>query len=108
MVANGDGSDVRPVTGPLASFGRHAGNIAWSHDGSMVAVIVDVDSKPAIQVFKVDGSSPPVVIHTPLLTDIAYLAFRAGDRELTFRGATPEGGWHVRGRSRRQRVPNDR
>jgi Tol biopolymer transport system component len=87
MVANGDGSDVRPVTEPLKLAGIQ--NIAWSHDGTMVAVISDVDSKPAIQVFRVDGSSPPVVIDTPLLTDIDYLAFRPGDRELTFRGGSP-------------------
>ena len=88
MVANGDGSDIRAVTEPLKLAGVQ--NIAWSHDGTMVAVISDVDSKAAIQVFRVDGSSPPVVLDTPGLTEINYLAFRAGDRELTFRGATPE------------------
>jgi Tol biopolymer transport system component len=90
MVANNDGSDVRPLTGALAHFAIYVGNVAWSHDGTMVAVVSDVDSKPAIQVFRVDGSSPPIIIDTHLLTDIAYLAFRPGDREITFRGASPD------------------
>jgi dipeptidyl aminopeptidase/acylaminoacyl peptidase len=97
MVANDDGSDIRPITGPLANFASSVGNTAWSHDtvwshdGTKVAVIAYIDSKPAIQVFKVDGSSAPVVIDTHGLTDIAYLAFRPGNRELTFRGSAPDG-----------------
>lgn len=91
MVANDDGSDVRPLTGPLANFAFYVGNTAWSHDGTKVAVISDVDSKPAIQVFRVDGSSPTVVMDTHLLTGIDYLAFRPGDREITFRGSSPDG-----------------
>ena len=91
MVANDDGGDVRPLTGPLANFASYVGNAAWSHDGTLVAVISDVDSKPAIQVFTVDGSSPPVVIDTHLLSGIDYLAFRPGNEELTFRGVGPDG-----------------
>ena len=37
MVANADGSDIRPLTGPLAR--RRHRSIAWSHDGSKVAVV---------------------------------------------------------------------
>jgi Tol biopolymer transport system component len=91
MVANADGTDVGPLTGPLTNLAGHVGNVVWSHDGTKVAVISDIDAKPAIQVFRVDGSVPPVVIDTNLLTGIDYLAFRAGDRELTFRGGTPDG-----------------
>ncbi|HEV7603622.1 MAG TPA: hypothetical protein VGO15_01575 [Candidatus Limnocylindrales bacterium] len=92
MVANDDGSDVRPLTGPLLHFAANVGTIAWSHDGTMVAVISDIDSKPAIQVFRVDGSSPPVVLDTNPLTDLAYMAFRPSGREITFRASSADRG----------------
>ncbi len=88
MVANADGSDVRSLTGPLAGFTE----AAWSHDGAKVAVVsAGASSKPGLQVFTVDGSRQPVLVNTHLRTGIAYLSFRPGDRELTFRGEGSDG-----------------
>lgn len=88
MVSNADGTDVRPLTGPLVDFAE----ATWSHDGSMVAVLsADARSKPGLQVFAVDGSRKPVVINTHLRNGIAYVSFRPGDRELTFRGSGSDG-----------------
>jgi Tol biopolymer transport system component len=86
MVANDDGGDVRPLTGALAQFGM----AAWSHDGSTVVVTSELDSGPALQLFKVDGTTQPVVIDVQGMTAL-YAAFRAGDQELTFRGSRPDG-----------------
>ena len=88
MVANADGSGVRPLTGALAGFTE----AAWSHDGSKVAVVsTGARSHPALRVLTVDGSSEPVVIDTHDRTGITYVSFRPGDRELTFRGSNSDG-----------------
>ena len=89
MVANVDGSDVRPLSGAL-SLADTRGGVAWSNDGSRIAVGSTIDGKPAIQVFAVDGSTKPVVIDTKDLTP-AYMAFRPGDTEMTFRGMGADG-----------------
>jgi Tol biopolymer transport system component len=86
MVANDDGSDVRSLTEALARFGM----AGWSHDGSTVVVASDLDSGPALQLFKVDGLSQPVLIDLQGMTAL-YVAFRPGDQELTFRGSRPDG-----------------
>jgi Tol biopolymer transport system component len=85
MVANVDGTNVRDVTGVLSNM--H--DPVWSHDGSHLAVALDVDASPrsTIRVFTVDGSKQPQVIDIGDMAAI-YLAFRPGDRELTFRGVT--------------------
>jgi Tol biopolymer transport system component len=86
MVANDDGSAVRALTGALVNFN----GARWSNGGSKVVVASDVDSKPALQVVSMDGTSAPVVIDTQGMTPM-YVAFRPDDRELTFRGSTPTG-----------------
>jgi Tol biopolymer transport system component len=86
LVANDTGSDVRPLTGALAHFGM----AGWSHDGSTVVVASDVDSGPALQLFRIDRSTTPVVIDLQGMTAL-YAAFRPGDKELTFRGSRPDG-----------------
>jgi Tol biopolymer transport system component len=88
MVANADGSDVRPLTSALAGFTE----AAWSHDGTRVAVVsAGARSKPGLQVFTVDGSNEPVLINTHLRSGIDYLSWRPGDRALTFRGEGSDG-----------------
>jgi Tol biopolymer transport system component len=86
MVAKLDGSDVRPVTGALAGLL----DAKWSSDGSKVVVSSEVDSKPALQLFTVDGSAAPLVIDTAGMTP-EYVAFRQGDREITFRATRADG-----------------
>jgi len=83
MVANVDGSNVRDVTGVLTDM--H--DPVWSHDGTRIAVATDLNGVPPsrIRIFSVDGSTPPRVIDIGD-TEAIYLAFRPGDRELTFRG----------------------
>jgi Tol biopolymer transport system component len=83
MVANVDGSNVRDVTGVLSEM--H--DPVWSHDGSRIAVATDRNAAPpsTIRIFSVDGSTQPRVIDIGN-TEALYLAFRPGDRELTFRG----------------------
>ena len=78
MVANDDGSDIRPLTGAIANFAGFAGNTAWSHDGSRVVVSSGVDSAPVLQVLSLDGSTKPVVIDTEGMA-AAYVAFRPDD-----------------------------
>ena len=51
MVANDDGSDVRALTGALASFN----SARWSNGGTKVVVASNVDSKPALQIVSMDG-----------------------------------------------------
>ena len=60
-------------------------NVAWSGDGSKVAVSSGPAADPVLQVFTVDGSVAPVTIDVHGRT-AEYLAFRPGDRELIFRG----------------------
>jgi len=83
MIANVDGSGVRDVTGVLTDM--H--DPVWSHDGSRIAVAIDRNAAPpsTIRIFSVDGSTQPRVIDIGN-TEATYLAFRPGDRELTFRG----------------------
>jgi len=90
MVANADGSDVRPLTGAVPNFGTFVGNTAWSHDGTMVALSSGVYSAPVLQVFSLDSSTKPVVIDTKGMA-AGYVAFRPNDREITFRGMTSQG-----------------
>ena len=82
MVADIDGSDVRPVSGPLVNVQT----ADWSHDGSRIVVSSDVDSKPGITILTVDGSTAPLRIDTQGMV-ANFVAFRPGDRELTFRGS---------------------
>lgn len=86
MVANVDGTNVRPLTSPVTNLY----DAAWSHDGARIAVSSDIAGTSALQVFTVDGSTQPLVIDTGQLTT-EFLAFRPGDRELTFRGSTGSG-----------------
>jgi dipeptidyl aminopeptidase/acylaminoacyl peptidase len=87
MVANADGSDPRPLTGPLANFDTDAWSRSaeWSHDGSRIAVASDVDGKPAVVVFTIDGSRKPIVVDMRGMRAV-FMSFRPGDRELTFLG----------------------
>ena len=64
MVANADGSDVRPLTGAIAHFG----SAAWSHDGSTVLVADDNAEGPSLKVFTVDETRPPLTIDTEGMT----------------------------------------
>lgn len=84
MVADADGSAIRPLTGALANFqgSTWARTVAWSSDGSRVAVAADVNGMPKIQILTVDRASDPVVINLPGAA--YYLSFRPGDQELTF------------------------
>ena len=82
MVGNSDGTNVRALAPRLTGL-RDA---AWSHDGTRIAVSSDVDGKPTLQLFAVDGSSLPTVIDTGGITSY-YLTFLPGDREIVFRGA---------------------
>lgn len=86
MLADVDGRDARPLSGPLAKFD----NAAWSRDGSRVVVASNVGSAPSLQILTVDGSSKPIVIDTGGMTAL-NASFRPGDREITFRGSTPAG-----------------
>ena len=106
MVAAADGTSVRPLTGKLDSIQ----NVAWSHDGTRVAVSAWVGGKPTLQLLTVVGQSQPLVIDTGgTATDL--LAFRPGDREVTFLGSN--GGVNglyvvgVDGRGLRTIVPRD-
>ena len=82
MVANDDGSNVRPLSGRLENIV----DLAWSHDGSRVAVSAGVPGTPSLQLFTVDGPGKPLVIDTGGMETV-FLAFRPGDRELTFLGS---------------------
>ncbi len=86
MVANVDGTDVRPLTSPVTNLY----DAVWTHDGTRVAVSSDIAGKQALQVLTVDGSTQPQVIDTGGLTP-EFLAFGPGDSELTFRGSTTSG-----------------
>lgn len=86
MVANVDGTNVRALTSPVANLY----DAVWSHDGSRIAVSSDIAGISALQLFTLDGSTRPLVIDTGQLTT-EFLAFRPGDRELTFRGSTGSG-----------------
>jgi len=85
MVANVDGSEVRALTGALENGADLLRNVAWSSDGSKVAVSSGAGAAPVLQVFTVDGSAPPVVIDVHGMTP-EYVTFRPGDREIIFRG----------------------
>jgi WD40 repeat protein len=106
MVAAADGTSVRPLSGKLDSIQ----DVAWSHDGTRVAVSADIDGTPTLQVFTVGGQSQPLVIDTGGMATI-YLAFRPGDREVTFLGAKGDiNGLYevgVDGRGLRTIVPRD-
>ena len=80
MVANSDGTNVHALTGGLANGAGLLQNIAWSSDGSKVAVSSGSGTDPVLQVFTVDGSVAPVGIDVHGRT-AEYLAFRPGDRE---------------------------
>jgi len=82
MVASDDGSNVRALTGQLTNIYE----AAWSHEGSRVVVSSDVQGKPALQVFDAKGTTQPRLIDIGGMTAL-YLAFRPGDREITFRGS---------------------
>ena len=60
LTANVDGSNVKALTGSLANIL----DAAWSHDGSMVIVSADLNGSPALQLFSVGGTTPPLVIDT--------------------------------------------
>ncbi len=81
IVAASDGTGVRPLTGRLDSIL----DVAWSHDGTRVAVSAYVGGTPTLQLFTVVGQSQPLVIDTGGMAT-SYLAFRPGDREVTFLG----------------------
>ena len=82
LTANVDGSNIKALTGSLTNML----DAAWSHDGSMVIVSADTNGSPALQLFSVGGTLPPLVIDTGGMA-ASSLAFRPGDRELTFRGS---------------------
>ena len=83
MVADADGSDIRPLTGALANFQGST----WART---VAVQRWIPSRgrsgrqrdAEIQILTVDRASDPVVIN--LHGAAYYLSFRPGDQELTF------------------------
>ena len=106
LTANVDGSNVKALTGSLANIL----DAAWSHDGSMIIVSADLNGSPALQLFSVGGTTPPLVIDTGGMAD-DLLAFRPGDRELTFHGAKGDvSGLYavgVDGRGVRTIVPRD-
>ncbi|HEY7970912.1 MAG TPA: hypothetical protein VID95_13020 [Candidatus Limnocylindrales bacterium] len=85
MVANVDGTEVRALTGALENGAALLRNVAWSSDGSKVAVSSGPGASPLLQVFTVDGSAKPVGIDVHGMTP-EYLTFRPGDREIVFRG----------------------
>ena len=89
MVANADGSNVRPLTGALVNYAAAlwAHSAEWSHDGSRIVVASEVNGMPALEIFTVDGSAKPVLLDIGG-TSPSYVAFRPGDQELTFLGAT--------------------
>jgi Tol biopolymer transport system component len=79
MVAAADGTSVRPLTGKLDSIQ----DVAWSHDGARVAVSADIAGTSTLELFTVAGQSQPLVIDSGG-TEMNVLAFRPGDREVTF------------------------
>ncbi len=81
ITANVDGTNVTALTGSLANIQ----DAAWSHDGSKVIVSADLNGSPALQLFSVGGATPPLVIDTGGMAT-GLLAFRPGDREVTFSG----------------------
>jgi hypothetical protein len=83
MVANADGSDVRTVTDALANLGW----VEWSSDGARVAIAADIDSKPVLRIFTLDGSTAPRAIDIGGMA-ATFVQFRPGDQELVFRGTT--------------------
>ena len=85
MVANVDGTGVRALTGALANGADLLRNVAWSSDGSKVAVSSGAGAGPVLQVFTVDGSAAPVGIDLHGTT-AEYVTFRPGNREIVFRG----------------------
>lgn len=78
MVANADGSDVRPLTEPLVQFDW----IEWSPDGSRV--LVSSFSQKTLQILGVDGTTSPQVLDIGL--EPKRVAWRPDGRELVFEG----------------------
>jgi Tol biopolymer transport system component len=81
LVANADGANVTALGGRVTNIQ----DAAWSHDGSMVIVSSDLNGSPTLQLFSVGGTTQPLVIDTGGMTTV-FLAFRPGDREMTFLG----------------------
>ena len=83
MVANADGSNVRPLTG--VSYPESS---AWSPDSRRIAVADGLPVPPRLTVYSVDGS-PSVVL--PVEMNVDELRWRS-DTELVFLGH--DGGTH--------------
>ena len=84
MVANADGSQVRPLTAPVANVD----SIAWSPDGLHVSMSSDADDVAAIRVAGLDGTTVLVLAQagataTEAIEDVQW---QPDGRHLIFRG----------------------
>ena len=82
MMANADGTGVRPLTGPLANLTAWA----WSPDGSRLAVSSYDDEW--LWILAIDGTKQ-VLVDSGMSTE--NLQWRPDGRELVFRGVVPLG-----------------
>jgi hypothetical protein len=81
MVANADGSDVRKLMSPSPIHGA-----AWSPDSTELAVIMDVDSRPTLQIVALAEGAAPRAIDLPV-NPTGEFDWRPPDgREIVFRG----------------------
>ena len=87
MVANADGSQIRPLTAPVANVD----SIAWAPDGLRVSMSSDADEVVAIRIAGLDGTTVIVLAQaagtaTEAIQDVQW---QADGRHLIFRGWSP-------------------
>jgi len=81
MVANAEGTGVRPLTEPLINLTAYA----WSPDGSRLAVVSYLDGWSSLWIVAMDGTQQ-VLVSSGLTAE--FVQWRPNGRELVFRGVT--------------------
>jgi dipeptidyl aminopeptidase/acylaminoacyl peptidase len=89
MVADIDGKNARPLTGPVANVD----SIAWSADSKRVSMSSDADSIAAVRIVALDGTLVRAISEDDASGHAAVedVQWRPDGTELIFRGWTPGG-----------------
>lgn len=88
MIANADGSNVRPLTEPIYPAANE-----WSPEGSRIAVVDTSTTPSTLSIHHLDGTPPTVMDLDGLAAE--FVSWRPDGRQLVFRGTAGLYGLYV-------------